>query len=332
MSRYFNTTGPCDRDQHFMLPPLPRLPELRRLIDERRFYVIHAARQSGKTTAVRAMAAELRSEGMVALHVSLESSRQTPGLAEAEPRWLWDIRNTASLYLPPQDCPPSTSEMTGPPGTQLSQLLQVWAARVFPLPLVIFFDEVDTLEGEALVSFLAQLRAGFDHRPRGFASSIGLVGMRDLTAQNEQGRARHSSSRDHPFNIKSHSLLLRSFSQIELAELYEQYTAESGQAFNSDALRMAYELTAGQPYLVNALGYYLTREAPVPLSREIGADDITRARERIMVARTGYLENLSDLLRERRGVRNPSPRSLESLLTESDEPLDEDSTASILVC
>ena len=75
MYRFFNTTGPCNPDDHYLLPPLARLPQMRRLIAERQFFVVHAARQTGKTTAVRALAEQLRSEGQIAVHVSLETSR-----------------------------------------------------------------------------------------------------------------------------------------------------------------------------------------------------------------------------------------------------------------
>ena len=37
--RRFNTAGPCDPVDHYMLPPERRLPEVRRLIDEKVLFV-----------------------------------------------------------------------------------------------------------------------------------------------------------------------------------------------------------------------------------------------------------------------------------------------------
>lgn len=51
MPRHFNTAGPCRADKHYMLSPLRRLPHLRELIDDESYFVIHAPRQIGKTTA-----------------------------------------------------------------------------------------------------------------------------------------------------------------------------------------------------------------------------------------------------------------------------------------
>ena len=47
MPRWFNTTGPCKADIHYMLPPTVRLPNLERLIVQQNYFVIHAPRQTG---------------------------------------------------------------------------------------------------------------------------------------------------------------------------------------------------------------------------------------------------------------------------------------------
>ncbi|BAZ16463.1 hypothetical protein NIES4071_83400 [Calothrix sp. NIES-4071] len=50
MPRWFNTTGHCRADIHYMLSPTSRLPDLEGLIAQENYFVIHAPRQSGKTT------------------------------------------------------------------------------------------------------------------------------------------------------------------------------------------------------------------------------------------------------------------------------------------
>ncbi|MCW2931237.1 MAG: hypothetical protein JWM19_2199 [Actinomycetia bacterium] len=61
--RYFNTSGPCVPELHYMLPPEPRLPEARPLIDRELYFVVHAPRQTGKTTTLRALARQISSQG-----------------------------------------------------------------------------------------------------------------------------------------------------------------------------------------------------------------------------------------------------------------------------
>jgi hypothetical protein len=61
--KYFNIAGHCEPDWHYMLPPEPRLPEARRLIDAGQYFVVHAPRQTGKTTTLVALAQALTTEG-----------------------------------------------------------------------------------------------------------------------------------------------------------------------------------------------------------------------------------------------------------------------------
>jgi ABC-type cobalamin/Fe3+-siderophores transport system ATPase subunit len=74
IAKYFNVAGPCIPGQHYMLPAIDRLPEARQLAERGQYFIIHAARQSGKTTLLRALAREINAEGRhYALYCSLET-------------------------------------------------------------------------------------------------------------------------------------------------------------------------------------------------------------------------------------------------------------------
>lgn len=76
MPRWFNTAGPCKADIHYMLPPTVRLPNLERFIAQESYFVIHAPRQTGKTTAMLALAKQLTESGSyTAVMVSAEVGR-----------------------------------------------------------------------------------------------------------------------------------------------------------------------------------------------------------------------------------------------------------------
>lgn len=69
-----------------MLPPERRLPIVRALIERQPYFVVHAPRQSGKTTALLALAEALTSEGAAAVVVSVETGQpfgRDPGAAES---------------------------------------------------------------------------------------------------------------------------------------------------------------------------------------------------------------------------------------------------------
>ena len=86
MSRWFNIAGPCKADKHYMLSPTSRLPDLEQLIEQESYFVIHAPRQTGKTTAMLALAKQLTESGryaavMVSAEVGSPYSHD-PGAAE----------------------------------------------------------------------------------------------------------------------------------------------------------------------------------------------------------------------------------------------------------
>ena len=72
--RKFNTIGPCFPNEHYMLPALDRLPGVRELVTDGKYFVVHAPRQTGKTTALKALGREVNDKGDVfALYCTLES-------------------------------------------------------------------------------------------------------------------------------------------------------------------------------------------------------------------------------------------------------------------
>ena len=133
------------------------------------------------------------------------------------------------------------------PDAALGEVLKRWA-EVSPKPLVLLIDEIDTLQGDPLLSVLQQLRAGYPMRPAAFPQSAVLCGLRDV----RDYRIRSTSS---PFNIVAKSLRLGDFTREETLTLLDQHTRETGQAFTDDAREAIWTQTLGQPWLVNALAY-----------------------------------------------------------------------------
>ncbi|NET37410.1 MAG: AAA family ATPase [Cyanothece sp. SIO1E1] len=299
MPRWFNTAGPCKPDKHFMLPPLDRLPQLKQLIEREGYFVLHAPRQTGKTTAMLTLATELTASGRyTAVMVSAEVGAafpHDPGLAERAILGEW--HNAATFYLPPELHPPQWPAAEA--GEQISTALQAWA-QTSPRPLVLFIDEVDALKDEALISLLRQLRSGYPRRPRGFPQSLALIGLRDVrdykVAAGSSGRL-HTAS---PFNIKIKSLTLRDFTREEVSTLYQQHTSETGQIFAPEALAYAYELTQGQPWLVNALAKELVEELVSDEVTPITVELVWQAKEILIQRRDTHLDSLAERLREPR--------------------------------
>lgn len=88
-----------------MLPAEARLLDLLSLVEQDQYFVLHAARRTGKTTAMRAFATRLRERGLVAVHATLETSQGFTEVSAAEPQWIQAITHAAALVLPAPQCP-----------------------------------------------------------------------------------------------------------------------------------------------------------------------------------------------------------------------------------
>ncbi|OJT19183.1 polyketide biosynthesis operon protein CyrO [Archangium sp. Cb G35] len=306
MPRWFNTAGPCRADRNYMLPALRRLPEVLPLIDQESYFVLHAPRQVGKTTALRALAEELTASGRyAALHFSCEEGEVAgDDLAEAQRAILSRIRRSAELHLPTELCPPPFPD--APDSALLGTALAAWA-RVCPRPLVLFFDEIDALRGQSLLSVLRQLRAGFPDRPTAFPTSVVLCGLRDVRDYKVTSGDRGHLGTSSPFNIKVESLTLRNFTRDEVAELYQQHTDDTGQVFLAESIDRAFYWTQGQPWLVNALARQMVEQLVPDRSQVLTAAHVDAAKEILLRRQDTHLDSLAERLRESRVRRILEP-------------------------
>lgn len=316
MARRFNTAGPNRPELHYTLDPEARLPMLRRLIENQEYFVLHAPRQTGKTTTLDTIACRLTEEGLyTALSFSIERSRPFKHDVAAANRAVVDaLQSTADSVLPETLRPPRElfDKNVFEPASALFDVLNKWAQRS-SRPLVIFIDEIDTLEEEALISLLHQLRDGFKLRPKSFPQSIVLFGMRDVREYRARIRPeRDSMGTSSPFNVKAESLTLKNFTHNEVRALYLQHTAEAGQVWQEEAVARAYELTLGQPWLVNALARQVVEHEAAEHYITITRAHVDAAKEALILRRDTHLDSLAERLHEPR-VR----RVIEPVLTGS---------------
>jgi type II secretory pathway predicted ATPase ExeA len=299
MPRWFNTAGPCQPDIHYMLPPTTRLPDIVRLIDQRNYIVLHAPRQTGKSTAMIALAQQLTDSGRytsVMLSAELGSPfNDDPVTAEATILSSW--RSAARVYLPLELRPPEWTETQ--PGQRIEEALRQWA-EVSPRPLVIFIDEIDSLQNETLLMVLRQLRNGYPSRPRAFPQSVGLIGLRDVRDYKVASGGSDRLDTASPFNIKVESLTLRDFTAVEVSELCSQHTLDTGQIFTPEALQRIYALTQGQPWLVNAIARQMTEVIVPDPAIALTVEHVEQAKEILIQRKDTHLDSLGKRLREPR--------------------------------
>ncbi|MDR1925327.1 MAG: ATP-binding protein, partial [Planctomycetaceae bacterium] len=291
--RFFNTTGPCNPDDHYMLPPAERLQgaQLHRYIKDNLYWMLHAPRQTGKTTFLQSWMREINAgDDAIACYVSVERCQGMLEIDEAMANICESIRDNAeNAELP---VPQVTTDVGG---SQLKKILSNWAAIAAPKPLIVLFDEVDVLEGDVMVSFLRQLRDGFAARDIGkFPVSTALVGMRDLKDYLVTAKDGKPVNPGSPFNIKEDSISIGNFSKNDIIRLFEQRTAETGQQITQEALDYVWEQSGGQPWIVNSLFKRATLRILEEDNYEtVTLDHIYQAREQMILARETHLDSLA---------------------------------------
>jgi len=299
MKKHFNTAGPCQPDIHYMLSSVERMPHIKSLIDQRNYFVIHAPRQVGKTTAMLTLAQELTASGeYTALMVSVEVGSAFPDQPEiAEQAILGSWAENAKFWLPKELHLPAIPDAKA--GQNINATLSLWA-ETSPRPFILFIDEIDSLQNQTLISVLRQLRDGFPRRPKGFPQSLGLVGMRDVRDYKYAAGGSKRLNTSSPFNIKVQSFTLRNFNQDEVRRLYAQHTEATGQIFTEEAVNLAFHLTQGQPWLVNAIAKeiteYIAPDPAIPITVEL----INQAKEILIKRQDTHLDSLAERLRENR--------------------------------
>jgi hypothetical protein len=299
--RFFNTAGPNDPARHYTIPATRRLADenVMLLIEQQSYFILHAPRQAGKTTTMRELTKELNASGKyIAALVSMEvGAGLKDDLGAAELAILNSWRPAIERYLPADLQPPPWPD--APEGNRIGSALTAWA-RSASLPLVIFLDEIDALEDDVLVSALRQLRSGFSLRPQLFPASLALIGLRDVRDYKVTSGGRHRLGTASPFNIAVRSLTLSDFTADEVIELLTQHTTETGQVFTEESLRLVFDLTQGQPWLVNALAKVAVEELVTDVSCPILPTHIEQAKEILIERRQTHLDQLTDKLRQDR--------------------------------
>ena len=313
--RFFNTAGPVNPNDHYCLSPLERfdLYEINMLIAQKKYFIIHAPRQTGKTSYLLALMDYLNKEGQYkALYFNVEIAQAArENVKSAMHAILSEMAHRARLFLKDTFLLDHMVEwkQNYDANILLNVAFSMWT-EASDKPLVLFIDEIDTLIGDSLIAVLRQLRAGYDKRPMAFPQSVILCGVRDVRDYRmHTAEGKPLVTGGSAFNIKSKSLRLGNFNQQEVEVLLHEHTTETGQIFEPDAIELIWTLTNGQPWLINALANEVCFRTKANRNRSIPitARMIDTAKENLILRRETHLDQLVDKLREERVRRVIAP-------------------------
>lgn len=320
MERFFNTAGPNRPDEQYTVDPLTRidLDEILMLIRQKKYFVLHAPRQTGKTSCMLSLRDYLNQrDEYIAVYANVEDRQASRNDVQSVVKSTVDTLAEEARLIIKNDTAKKVRDSVQDEGkdSMLSTFLRR-LSEALPKPLVLFIDEIDALVGDSLVSVLRQIRSGYANRPSAFPNSIILCGVRDVRDYRIVLSNQDIVTGGLAFNIKAESLRLGNFSQEEIHQLYMQHTQETGQQFDEACFPIIWQATEGQPWLVNALGYEVTMGMKENRNRSVRIipEMIYRAQEQIIYRRETHIDILIDKLKEPR-----VKRVIEPILANSEE-------------
>jgi len=149
-------------------------------------------------------------------------------------------------------------------------------ARLFGKKTVLIIDEFDAIATDTMEPLLSLFRGMYLEKYEAQGDSLHsmiLVGVRNLPSLLDGTQS--------PSNI-AEQFTIPYFSAAEVGELFNEYTAETGQRLEPAVIAGIVNETEGQPFLVNRLGQILTQDVVPERDRLITEADLNYALARLV--------------------------------------------------
>ncbi len=257
--KVFNTTGVCYPDEHYMVDLTERLIEIKKMVDANKYFVIHRARQYGKTTLLRALAEYLKEE-----YIVVQMDFQKFGTSSFENESIFTKTFTKFFWKAVKyslrECVQELDEIHQSlcKAERLSELFEELSTlcEEAEKPIVLMIDEVDNASNnQVFLDFLGQLRAYYlDRRNTPTFWSVILAGVYDIKNLKIKMRPEEAHRYNSPWNIAEQFTIDMSFSVDDIVGMLLEYEKEHAAGMDVKAVAQEiYDYTSGYPYLVSRL-------------------------------------------------------------------------------
>ena len=267
----FNTTAVCIPEKHYMVDLAERVREIKKLVDDGKYFTINRARQFGKTTTLNALKKVLDHKYVV---ISLDFQGISKSGFSTEQEFVREfcriiIRRKRTISFFPEIIESKIHEYMNQdsPTTKLSELFDVlndWCEKS-DKPVVLMIDEVDSAtNNQVFLDFLAQLRDGYISRDTDgiptFQSVI-LAGVTDVKHLRSKIRPEDEHKVNSPWNIAADFDIDMSLSEAGIKGMLDEYEADHHTGMNTAAIAKSIrEYTNGYPFLVSRICQLLDEE------------------------------------------------------------------------
>ena len=315
----FNTTAVCIPSKHYMVDLSERVEEIKKLVDDGKYFTINRARQYGKTTTLDALETRLQDEYSVLSldfqKISDASFKTEEKFVKAFCRQLMKKKKKASI---PDSSLENLQEIVDRREhlavlDELFDILDSWCEES-EKRIVMIIDEVDTAtNNQVFLDFLAQLRADYLEQKKdpdevAFQSVI-LAGVTDVKHLKSKIRSENDSKENSPWNIAADFTIDMSLSEDGIKGMLNEYEADHHTGMDTGAIAKSIrEYTNGYPFLVSRICQLIdTRFVPEKyntLAEAWTEEGVNEAVKFIVTEKNTLFDSLMGKLREYDHLRN----------------------------
>lgn len=295
--RCFNITGACNLQLHYMVDIRGRLEEIKRLVDDGKYFAVNRARQYGKTTTLMALAEYLKKDYVVMpLDFQMMSHDDFTDEKSFVAAFAREIIENAVDILPVTTRNQLESfvyeELTSVKMANLFTCLSEWCKNC-EKPIVLIIDEVDSAtNNQVFLDFLAMLRGYYLKRTtRPTFQSVILAGVYDVKNIKRKIRPDEEHKINSPWNIAADFKVNMGFSVEDIAGMLSEYEDEHHTSMDVEKMaELIFGYTSGYPFLVSRICKLLDED--IAGSKEFPNEADAWKRE-------GFLEAVKMLLAEK---------------------------------
>ncbi len=298
MNRYFNITGCCNPQEHYMVNLDSRLAQIKKMVDKGQYFSINKGRQYGKTTILKALREHLKNDYVIISmdfqFVSTSEFATENRFVKAFARLLWSRYHREM----PSEIEKQIKQMKSSLDyveADLFVTLSEWC-EVSSKPIVLMIDEVDSASNnQVFLDFLAQLRGYYLERTEfpTFQSVI-LAGVYDIRNLRQKIRPDAEHKHNSPWNIASNFDIDMSFSVSDIAGMLTEYEHDHHTGMDIQKLsQLIYDYTSGYPVLVSSICKYMDEN-----QKNWTLENLTFAVKTIIVSKIPLFESLINKLED----------------------------------
>lgn len=267
--KHFNTTAVCIPSKHYMVDLSERVAEIKKLVDDGKYFMINRARQYGKTTTLTALDSVLSKDYYVVSMDFQDYGDETFRDADSFCRdFISDFcslleerigRKNHNLLEAIQKLIDASDDIEKPLRLfiMFKYIKNIWDSS--DKPIVLFIDEVDSATNNQLfIDFLASLRSHYLKREKNTKyktfQSVILAGVTDVKQLKSKIKSEEDSKENSLWNIAADFTIDMSLSEKGIQEMLKEYEADHHTGMDTEAVAKSIrEYTNGYPFLVSRI-------------------------------------------------------------------------------